>query len=105
MFDLAILDASSAPDAADSVLVLDRIQQTLEELADAGLIPFDLDSDAIPAPYMIPLTRIIVPTLAMAYGKHDKLAVYAPLAQEGMRALRRLKAPDYYGAVCPANYF
>ena len=105
MFDLTVLDANEAPSAEDSAFVLDRIQQALEELADEGLIPFDLDSDAIPAPYMVPLTRVIVPTLALAYGKGDKLAMYEAHAMQGMKSLRKLKAKPYFGTPAPADYF
>jgi len=105
MFDLTVLDANEAPSAEDSVFVLDRIQQTLELLADDGLIPFDLDSDVIPAPYMVPLCRVIVPTLALAYGKGDKLSMYEAHAEMGMKALRKLKAKPYFGATAQADYF
>ncbi len=105
MFDLAILDANEAPSAEDSAFVLDRVQQTLEMLADDGLIPFDLDSDSIPAPYMVPLARVIAPTLALAYGKADKLSLYEALAESGMKALRRLKVKPYMGTPAAASYY
>ena len=74
------MDANASPTAEDSVLVLDRINQTLEGLRDDGLIPFDIDADAIPAPYMIPLARLVAPSLLTAFGMTDKLGAFATLA-------------------------
>jgi len=107
MQELAILDANAAPSAEDSVLVLAKIQQVLEGLADASeaLIPFDLDADAIPAPYMIPLTRIVAPTVALAFGLSDKMKMLQGLEALGMRQLRRLKSRPYFGAVAQASYY
>ena len=107
MQELAILDANASPTAEDSVLVLAKIQQVLEGLADASeaLIPFDLDADTIPGPYMIPLTRIVAPTVALAFGLADKMNMLLALEATGMRQLRRLKSRPYFGAVATANYF
>ena len=105
MHDLSILDAGSAASAEDMVLVDARIQSRLEELADAGLIPFDLDGNAIPAAYLVPLSRVIGPSVAPAFGKLDQLQALAALEAEGMKSLRRLKVKPYYGAPAKANYF
>lgn len=105
MYDLAVLDANEAPTAEDSTLVLGRIQQSLEMLADDGLIPFDLDGDEIPARYMGPLSSFIAPLLAPAFGKHDMLPILLPLAAKGERDLRKLKAQPYFGAPVQTVYF
>lgn len=105
--DLTVTDAAEAPTAADSVFVLARINQTLEMLASDsyGLIPFDIEGDEIPGPYFLPLAQIVAPTLALAYGKGDKMQTLKALAAEGLKELRRLKAKPYYGTTAPANYF
>ncbi len=105
MYELTILDADEAPEAADAVLVNDRVQQTLEGLYEDGLIPFDLDADAIPARFVVPLVKVIAPTLAMAFGQSDKVATYEIRAEAGMRELRRLKASPYWGAAQQSEYF
>jgi hypothetical protein len=106
MYDLGILDAATAASAEDSVFVLARIQQEMERLLEYGLLPFDIDGDAIPAAYMVPLARVVAPTLCTAYGKQGDLGIFGPLADEGMRELRRLKAKPYFGsAPATAEYF
>jgi hypothetical protein len=105
MYDLSIIDAGRAPEPQDAIFVNDKCQQVLEQLADDGLIPFDLDADAIPAPYMIPLARVIAPTLCTAYGLGAQLNTFEALATQGLKDLRRLKARPYYGTVAPADYF
>lgn len=105
MHDLGVLDAVEAPSAEDAVMVSMRIQSKLEELYEDGLIPFDLDSDAIPAPYLVPLSQVICVLLLGAYGKQDEKQQREIDADKGMRSLRRLKAKPYYGTTAPADYF
>ena len=103
--DLAVIDANEAPSAEDAVLADDRVQQTLERLADDGLVPFDLDGDAIPARYFIPLVQVIGPSLCPSFGLLGELPVRIPLMDEGMKALRRLKAQPYFGTPATATYY
>ena len=105
MYDLGILDAAQAASAEDSVFVLDRIQQEMERLLEYGLLPFNIDGDAIPARYMVPLARVIAPALCTAYGRHGDMQLFLSLADEGMKELRRLKAQPYFGAPAKADYF
>ena len=107
LLDLTVLDAAEAPNAADAVFVEGRINQTLEMLASEsyGLIPFDIEGDAIPGPYFLPLAQVIAPTLALAYGKGEKMQTLKALSAEGMKELRRLKAKPYYGSTAKADYF
>ena len=103
LFDLGVLDARTAPSAEDAVLANDRIQMALEGLYEEGLIPFDLDSDAIPARYFIPLARVSASSLAPAFGKD--VAQFESLAKLGRRELHRLKAQPYFGATAQATYY
>lgn len=105
--DLTITDAGEAPSAADAVFCESRVNQTLEMLASDSyaLLPFDIEGDEIPGPYFLPLAQIVAPTLALAYGKGDKLQTLKALAAEGLMELRRLKSKPYYGTTAPANYF
>ena len=103
--DLALMDESSAPHADDATLCDRRCQQELERLAEDGLIPFDLDADAIPAPYMGPLAAVIAPTLVGAYGLYQRRAELEALAAEGMRKLYKLRHADDFGSINRATYF
>lgn len=103
--ELGVLDAVEAAEAEDAVLADDRCQQQLELLHDEGLIPFDLDSDAVPAKYFVPLVRVIAEALVLPYGQQSRAELLIRNAGEGMKALRRLKAQPYYGAVAPADYY
>lgn len=102
---LGVLDAGSAPSAEDAADVDTHIQSVLEELYDDGLIPFDLDSDAIPAPYLIPLSFLVALPLVPDYGMQARELTIAAGAERGMRTLRRLKAKPYYGAPQVATYY
>jgi hypothetical protein len=101
--DLKIKDAYSALSSEDADTLDKRIQSKLEELSEDGLIPFDLDGDAIPAAYLVPLSRAICPSAAPAFGLDSQK--YESLAELGMRSLYRLKAKPYFGAVAPADFF
>ena len=103
--DLALVDMMDAPESDDSQLVSRRCQQELERLAEDGLIPFDLDSNAIPAAYMGPLTQVIAPLLAGAYGLSARRPELEELASEGMRKLYKLRAAQSLGTPVAGTYF
>lgn len=102
---LGALDAGEAVEADDSRDVLDAIQCTLEELSDDGLVPFDLEGDVIPAPYMIPLSYLVALTLVVDYGAQSREMGIAAGADRGMRRLRKLKAQPYFGTPQQATYY
>lgn len=101
--DLKVKDAYSALSSEDAQAFDKRIQSKLEELAELGLIPFDLDGDEIPAAYLVPLSRVICPCAAPLFGR--PMGEYEPIAELGMRSLYRLKAKPYFGTVAQADYF
>lgn len=103
--ELGVMDPAEAPDAESAKLADDRCQQQLEYLYDDGLIPFDLDSDEVPARYFIPLVRVISECLILPYGQQSRAEVMARNSERGMRDLRRLKAEPYYGTPAQAAYF
>lgn len=103
--ELGVLDAVEAPEAEDAVLADDRCQQQLEALYEEGLIPFDLDSDAVPARFFIPLVRVIAELLILPYGAQSRAELLIRNGTEGMKALRRLKAQPYHGSPQQADYF
>ena len=105
LHELAVLDANEAPSAEDAVLADDRVQQTLELLADDGLIPFDLDADTVPARYFVPLVQVIAVTLLGPFGLTAQKQVREADEFKGMKALRRLKAKPYFGTPAQATYF
>jgi hypothetical protein len=103
--DLTVIDPAAATSDVDSELVLARIQQSLEGLYEDTLIPFAIENAAIPGAYMIPLARVIAPTLAMAYGCSAHMPALETHAKAGMKSLRRLKAKPYFGTPAPATYY
>lgn len=105
LHDLGVLDGGEAAEAEDAEFVERRMQQVLEGLHHDGLIPFNLDSDQIPARYMVPLAQVIAPTVANAFGLGQRLPDFAALAENGMRQLRRMKAQPYFGAPTKATYY
>lgn len=105
MAELGMDDSIAAADAAEAVFVNDRIQQVLEVLHDEGLIPFDLETDAIPAPYMVALTPVVAARLVSAYGLPQRKPLIEADAERGMRELRRLKARPYFGTPVAATYY
>ena len=105
LHELGVLDAVEAPEAEDAVLADDRCQQQLESLYEDGLIPFDLDSDAIPARYFVPLVRVIAETLILPYGQQSRAEALKINGREGMKALRRLRAKPCYGTPAQATYY
>jgi len=102
---LGLYDPHTPPAAEDAETVEAEIQQKLEELAGDGFIPFDLDSDAIPAPYMIPLSFIVAIELVSDYGAQGRVQSIALGAERGMRRLARLKAEPYFGQPTRATYY
>lgn len=103
--ELGVLDANADPSPNDAVIADDRCQQKLEYLYDQGLIPFDLDSDEIPARFFIPLVGVISIDLVLAYGVSSRAQLLAAKAADGMQSLRRLKEHRYMGSVQRAEYF
>lgn len=103
--EIGVLDATEAAEAEDAQLANDRCQQTLEYLYDEGLIPFDLDSDSIPARYFLPLVRVIADTLVTPYGQIARAVEIKQNAADGMRALHKLKANPYYGTTLKATFY
>lgn len=105
LMDLGIYDPTEAPEAEDAQDVDVRAQSILEYLSGEGLIPFDLDSDDFPSPYLVPLAAIIAATLVNTYGVLERKTAIEADAAKGMKCLRRMKAQPYFGTVAAADYF
>lgn len=103
--ELGVVDADAAPSESDAVLANDRCQQQLEYLYDQGYIPFDLDSDEIPARFFVPLMQAIAYALVLPYGVLSRAPMLGSNAASGMRALARLKAHRYMGEPVRTDYF
>lgn len=102
---LGALDPGEAPSPEDATDADMHAQSVLEELYDDGLIPFDLDGDEIPAPYLIPLSYLIALPMIVDYGAQAREMSIAAGAERGMKTLRRLKATPYFGTPQRAEYF
>jgi hypothetical protein len=105
MEELGLIEAGETPEASDANLVNARCQQKLEELDERGLIPFDLDSDAIPARYMAALVKQIAPLVVGPFGLQGRREDIELQARQGMAELNRLRQADYVSAPTPATYF
>lgn len=103
--ELRVLDPAEAPEAEDATDANRIAQSVLEYLHGEGLIPFDLDSDAIPIKYLAPLAPIIAVSLISTYNADEYRVAIESDAARGMKALRRMKAQPYFGTVATANYF
>ncbi|KRA74264.1 hypothetical protein ASD78_12285 [Lysobacter sp. Root667] len=102
---LGVYDPNVAPTAADAKLVDDSIQNVLEELYTDGLIPFDVDTDALPSPYMIPLSFIAAQPLVLDFGVSQRQDQIDAGTERGMRRLRRLRAAPYVGGTVKSEYY
>lgn len=102
---LGVLDPGEAPEAEDAADVDVHIQSTLEELYVDSLIPFDLDSDDIPAPYLVALSFIIALPLIPDYGAQSHAADISAGAERGMKTLHRLNASPYLGTPVRSEYY
>lgn len=101
--ELGVVDGSRTPSETDAVLADDRCQQHLEYLYDQGYIPFDLDGDAIPGRFFIPLTYVIAYRLSRPYGVTDQVLLQN--AAVGQKELSMLKEHRYMGETQQAEYF
>ncbi|MGA0588723.1 hypothetical protein ACO2Q2_16590 [Dyella sp. KRB-257] len=103
--ELGVADLQDAPAPEDAKIATARCQQQLEALYDRGLIPFDLDGDAIPARYFIPLTQVIAYRLMMPYGVLNRAQLLAGNATLGMKELTILKNHRYVGQTLHTDYY
>ena len=102
---LGVLDPSQATSAEDAATIDQAIQTTLEDLYEEGLIPFDLDTTTIPAPYFDPLSFVVALPLVADFGVLGRLEMLMDQNERAMRRLRRLKAAPYVGGVVKSEYF
>ena len=106
LLKLGTLDPHEAPEAEDAESVLLTAQTVLEELYDEGIVPFDLDGEEIPAPFLTALAFLVALPLVSEYGvSAEREARIEKGADRGYRTLRRLKASPYYGIPQRADFF
>lgn len=103
-----VLDGQSTqgnPSPEDAKTADDLCQQELEYLFGEGLIPFDPDSDEIPAAYFRALVWYIAPALMPAFGTASRVTVLGPLQIVGLKRLNSLKESRYMGTTQQAEYY
>jgi hypothetical protein len=105
LMELRAIDPDETVEPADYVRVNERVQQKLEELYTDSLIPFDLQGDAIPARYMVPLTYCIAADCTGLYPVGDRLQEMAIKAVDGRNRLYSLIENFYAGQTAPAVYY
>ncbi|HFF3031927.1 TPA: hypothetical protein ACGCGJ_000397 [Stenotrophomonas maltophilia] len=101
---LGVLDADEAPEARDAADVGRMAQTVMEDLYAEGKLPFDIEGN-IPARYLTHLSYIIAEPLVADYGALAREATIARHADTGRKAINRLNASTYQGAVVPSDYF
>jgi hypothetical protein len=101
---LGAIDATEAPEAEDAEDVGRAAQSKLEELHEEGILPFDIDGQ-IPARYLFHLSYIIAEPMVADYGAFARENSIIARAERGMRAIYRMNATTYQGAVVPSEYY
>lgn len=104
LLEIGTLDANEAPDAADGQLADERAQQVLEELHEDGLIPFDVDTDAIPARYFRPIMSIVADALTTPFGRPSRDEYFAK-AERGRKRLWQLRQRPYVPTPTRATFY
>lgn len=103
--ELCQVDPNEDVEGADFNTVNDRCQQVLEALYEDGMIPFDVDTDAIPARYFLPITWKVARTLVNTYSAQDREQALAANDVEADRMLNRLTQQGYIPVPTQADYF
>lgn len=103
--ELSVLDANEAPEAEDFALVEDKVQQQFEILYEDGLIPFDVDTDKIPARYFLPLVSKVAYRLVNAFSAFDRAEKLASDDIAADRRLNKLRQKATIDAPTPADFF
>ena len=106
--ELGVLDGQSTqgnPSPDDEKLAEQVRQQEMEYLYDQGLIPFDIDTDEIPARFFSPLKMIIAEALILPFGVISRSQFIEAKAEKAMQKLSRLKNHRYMGTPVQTEYF
>lgn len=103
--ELAVLDANEAPEAEDFAIANQAAQQQLEILYEDGLIPFDVDTDSIPARYFLPLVSKIAYRLVNPFSAFDRAEKLLGDDTAADRRLNKLRQKALITAPTQAEYF
>lgn len=105
LFRLGVQDPNEDVAAEDYELVNDGVQQKLEELYRKGYIPFDVDTDAIPARYFNALVGICAVNFIDDFSAFDRTATLASGQQAGMQVLREFAEEAQLESPAQACYY
>lgn len=103
--ELSVLDANEAPEAEDSAVTNQAAQTQLEILYEDGLIPFDVDTDKIPARYFLPLVSKIAYRLVNTYSAFDRAEKLLSDDTGADRRLNKLRQKATIDAPTAVDYF
>lgn len=103
--ELSVVDANEAPEAEDAALADGYAQQQLEILYEDGLIPFDVDTDQIPARYFLPLVSKLAYRLVNPFSAFDRAEKLLSDDTAADRRLNKLRQRAYMGTTAQADYF
>jgi hypothetical protein len=103
--EIAALDANETPEAEDYKIANEHAQQMLEMLYEDGLIPFDVDTNAIPARYFLPLVSKVSYRLMTPFSAFDRAEALLANDQGADRRLNKLRQASDIPSVTQAEYF
>lgn len=103
--ELSVLDANEAPEAEDYAVANESAQMQLEILYEDGLIPFDVDTDKIPARYFLPLVSKIAYRLVNPFSAYDREAKLLSDDTAADRRLNKLRQKATIDAPTAVDYF
>jgi len=103
--ELCQVDPNEDVEGADYNTVNLACQATLEELYEDGKVPFDVDTDKIPARYFLPIMWKVARRLVNTYSAQDREAALAANDVEADRTLNRLAQRGYVPTPTQADYF
>lgn len=105
LFRLGVQDPNEDVAAEDFELVNDGVQQKLEELYRKGYIPFDVDTNAIPARYFLALVGVCAVQFIDDFSAYDRTTTLASGQQAGMRTLQEFVEEAQLEEPTAADYF
>lgn len=105
LVQLGQIDADEPMPAADYQTVRDRYQQEIEFLYERGLIPFDLDTDAIPARFYTSIVAKVAYALMNDYSAFDRKDTLFKAAEDAETRLNQMRQKQQLQQTTSAEFF
>lgn len=105
LLKLGQIDADEPTPAADFITVRDAYQQEIEFLYERGLIPFDLDTDQIPARFYRAIVAKVAYALLNDYSAFDRKDTLFKDSEDAETRLNQLRQKDQLQQTTSAEFF